>query len=307
MNAPRRSEPQAAARPCPVGAKWDPARLPPAPRIGPAGALLAGIRLVLLALLLVGGLGVLLLLRLPEMALFAPHRPLTSRLTQAVCRLSLRLFRLRLRIHGIPMAHEGALVANHCSWLDIFVLNAGDRITFISKAEVASWPLAGQLARATGTLFIRRNRAEALAQKKEIERRIANGARLLFFPEGTSTDCLRVLPFKSSLYAAFLESADAADPWIQPVAVIYAPPAGCPPCHYGWWGEMALFPHLLKVLSTWRPGAVELHFLAPLRVRDHESRKALALASERAIRDCHDSVLRRRWPELEAMLGPKRR
>ncbi len=287
---------------CPVPARWDPSILPPPARLGLPGLVLAALRLLAAVALLVIGLAVLLLLRLPERLLLAPRRPLTGRLTQAVCRLALPIFGLRLRISGKPMAHEGALVANHCSWLDIYVLNAADRITFVSKAEVARWPLVGLLARATGTLFIRRARAEALAQKAQIEKRLASGQRLLFFPEGTSTDCLRILPFKSSLYEAFLTKAQSADPWLQPVCVVYRPPPGCPPCFYGWWGDMALLPHLLKVLAQPRRGEVEVQFLAPLRVSDHACRKALASASEAAIREAHQRAIVRAWPEIAASL-----
>jgi lyso-ornithine lipid O-acyltransferase len=97
------------------------------------------------------------------------------------------------------MQHKGALVANHASWLDIFTLNACDRIYFVSKSEVAGWPGIGWLARATGTVFINRQGREAQMQKLLFEARLRAGHRLLFFPEGTSTDGQRVLDFKSTL------------------------------------------------------------------------------------------------------------
>ena len=96
------------------------------------------------------------------------------------------------------------VVANHASWLDIFALNAPQRIYFVSKDEVRDWPGIGWLARATGTVFIARKSREAGVQARLFETRMAAGHRLLFFPEGTSTDGRRVLPFKTTLFAAFL-------------------------------------------------------------------------------------------------------
>ena len=90
-----------------------------------------------------------------------------------------------------------------------------------AHTEVANWPGIGWLARATGTVFIQRNALQARKQKVVFTERLQVGHKLLFFPEGTSTDSLRVLPFKSSLFAAFFEMNVPQDLFIQPVTVIY--------------------------------------------------------------------------------------
>lgn len=145
---------------------------------------------------------------------------------------------------------SGALVANHASWLDIFVLNALSRIYFVSKAEVAGWPAIGWLARATGTLFIERDPKQARAQAQQMEDRLRAGHRLLFFPEGTSTDGLRVLPFKPTLFAAFFGQNQPPGLQVQPVSVSYHAPAGAPARLYAWWGDMDFGSHLLTVLAA---------------------------------------------------------
>lgn len=238
-----------------------------------------------LGALIFGGLVILLALRVIERPFFGLRRPVTPFLTQAVCRASLRLLGLRLRVHGQPMRDRGALVANHSSWLDIFVLNAADRVYFVSKSEVAGWPGIGWLARATGTVFIRRNRQDAARQKLLFEARLRAGHRLCFFPEGTSSDGQRVLGFKSTLFEAFFAPELRDFLHIQPVSVIYHAPEGCDPCLYGWWGEMAFGPHLLAVLAQPARGRVELEFHAPLRVADLPDRKRVAQAAEIAVRD----------------------
>jgi 1-acyl-sn-glycerol-3-phosphate acyltransferase len=185
------------------------------------------------------------------------------------------------------MHHRGAVVANHASWLDIFVLNACDRVYFVSKSEVASWPLIGWLARATGTVFIARNAAEAKVQKHVFEDRLQSGHRLLFFPEGTSTDSLRVLPFKSTLFAAFFAD-DMKDVMnIQPVSLRYTAPKGEDARLYGWWANMEFAGHLARILSRPRQGRVEVTYHKPLVVADFADRKALAAACEALIRSGH--------------------
>jgi 1-acyl-sn-glycerol-3-phosphate acyltransferase len=241
-----------------------------------------------LALLVYGGLALLLVVRVAEAPLFGARRPVTPYLTQAVCRVALAILGVRLAVSGRPMDGPGALVANHGSWLDIFVLNAVARVYFVSKSEVAGWPGIGWLARATGTVFITRKGVEARAQQDLFEARLRAGHRLLFFPEGTSTDGMRILPFKSTLFAAFFVQDLSEVLQVQPVSVSYRAPAGADPRFYGWWGDMGFAPHLLALLAAPRAGgsvAVTLH--PPLAIRDFADRKALAARAEEVVRAGH--------------------
>ncbi|CAN0605536.1 unnamed protein product, partial [Ectocarpus sp. 12 AP-2014] len=166
---------------------------PPDPwKITPLGALLVVVRGVVLGVVVFGGLLLLLALRLIEKPVFGADRPWTPHITVAVCRLSLRIIGLSLKVRGQAMRYRGAIVANHSSWMDIFVLNTARPLYFVAKSEVAGWAGIGWLARATGTVFVRRERREANAQKTELETRLLQGHHLLFFPEGTSTDGQRV-------------------------------------------------------------------------------------------------------------------
>jgi len=267
---------------------WNSAAPPdPMPRIGPLGWALGLLRGTALVLLVFGGLVLLLSVRLAERPLCGLRRPVTPYITQSVCRSAFRVLGMGFSTRGALMPGQGAVVANHSSWLDIFALNARKRIYFVSKSEVAGWPGIGALARATGTVFIERKPRHARAQTALLEARLHAGHKLLFFPEGTSTDGLRVLPFKTTLFASFFAEPLRAQMQIQPVAVIYRAPRDAPPRFYGWWGDMAFGPHLLKVLTARRQGAVELHYLDPVRVAAFSDRKALAAALEAEIRRTH--------------------
>ncbi len=240
-----------------------------------------------LAVVTYGALLVFLVVRMVEWPLFGRARPVTPYITQSVCKAAFRILRLPLLVQGQPMHGVGAIVANHSSWLDIFALNAADRVYFVAKSEVAGWPGIGILARATGTEFILRRSTEAKRHQEQFEARLLAGHRLLFFPEGTSTDAIRVLPFKSTLFAAFLTDHLKNDLAIQPVTVVYHAPPGHDARHYGWWGEMDFAPHLLITLAARRQGRVEVIFHAPLRVADFADRKALSAACEAAVRQGH--------------------
>ncbi|MEP2532494.1 lysophospholipid acyltransferase family protein [Shimia sp.] len=248
-------------------------------RVATRGLVLSG--------LVFGGLVVLLLVRLIERPLFGLHRPWTPFITQFVCRNAFRIMGMKFQASGALMKERGAVVANHSSWLDIFALNARKRIYFVSKAEVAKWPGIGWLAKATGTVFINRDPKEARAQKEVFEERLLAGHKLLFFPEGTSTDALRVLPFKPTLFAALFSPALRDVMHVQPVTVMYDAPAGQDQRYYGWWGDMDFGPHLLHVLAAPRQGGVELIYHAPVAVRDFENRKTLATYCETAVRAAH--------------------
>lgn len=259
----------------------------PAWRIGPGGWLRVIWRGGILGVVTYGGLVLLLLLRLVERPLFGMDRPWSPHITQFVCRAAFVILRLRLEVTGAPLDHAGAVVANHSSWLDIFALNAAQRVYFVSKAEVADWPGIGWLARATGTAFIARKGTEAKAQQELFESRLRAGHRLLFFPEGTSTDAIRVLPFKSTLFAAFFTHGLDRILHIQPVTVIYHPPPGEDARFYGWWGDLAFGPHLLKVMAQRRQGRVEVIHHPPVPVDAFPDRKTLCQHCERVIRTSH--------------------
>ncbi|HKL70801.1 lysophospholipid acyltransferase family protein [Salibaculum sp.] len=264
---------------------WHSDDLPESHRIGGSGRVLVGLRGVALGGLVLGGLAVLLLLRLVERPLFGQGRPWTPVVTQVVCRNAFRVMGIGYRTEGRPMTGPGAVVANHSSWLDIFALNAAKRIYFVSKAEVAGWPGIGWLARATGTVFIARDRRAARGQVETFRARLGLGHKLLFFPEGTSTDGRRVLPFKPTLFEAFFDPAYRDTLRVQPVSVIYRAPPETDPRIYGWWGTMDFGPHLLATLAQRPQGRVIVKYHAPLAVADFADRKALAGALERTVRN----------------------
>ncbi len=264
---------------------WNDGHDPEHLKLNTAGWCRAVIRALPLAILVFGGLLVLLLIRMIERPFFGLRRPVTPYITQFVCRGSFAILGIGYAIEGTPMRGAGAVVANHSSWLDIFALNAGKRIYFVSKSEVAGWPGIGWLARATGTVFIKRDRGEATKQITVFKDRLSAGHKLLFFPEGTSTDGRQVLDFKPTLFAAFFDPALADTMKIQPVTLVYRAPQDEDARFYGWWGDMDFAPHLIATLGARRQGSVTVVYHQPVKLTDFDNRKKLAKACETTVRD----------------------
>ena len=252
--------------------------------ITPMGWVRIGLRGVPLAVVVFGCLLLLLATRLIERPVFGLRRPWTPYITQFVCQSAFLILGIGYTRVGTPMRGAGAVVANHSSWLDIFALNAAKRIYFVSKAEVAAWPGIGLLARATGTVFIKRDRKEATSQIEVFRARLVAGHKLLFFPEGTSTDGLQVLPFKPTLFAAFFDSVLAKTMRLQSVTLLYSSPIGGDPRFYGWWGDMGFAPHLLATLAARQQGSVTVIYHPPVQLSDYPNRKVLAKALEDQVR-----------------------
>ena len=205
---------------------------------------------------------------------------------------------LRIRQIGRPLSSGGALLMNHSSWLDIIVIAARSPVYFVAKAEIEGWPLFGWIGKITNTVFIARRRTEAKAQEQLLVRRARDGDLLGLFPEGTSSDGLRVLPFKSSLFSMFFagerdNDADAAGGALlaQPVSIHYAPRKGLPDTFYGWWGKMALFGHIFAVCRL-GSGVVTVQFHEPMNPSDYADRKTLASEAENKVREGLEAAAR---------------
>jgi lyso-ornithine lipid O-acyltransferase len=156
-----------------------------------------------------------------------------------------RIFQLEIQSNGSIPAH-GLLVCNHVSYVDILVLVSLAPAMFVAKREVKSWPIMGMLAQLGGTLFIDRQRRTHVGEiNDDIQAALDDGALVIVFPEGTSSDGRGVLPFKSSL----LEPATQQKHPLTVGRVRYTLPNGGDDEAVPYWGDAVFFTHLLKLLS----------------------------------------------------------
>lgn len=160
-----------------------------------------------------------------------------------------RVLGIRVRIEGEPPAAPFLLVSNHLSYTDVVVFMSQLDARLLSKAEVKSWPLVGFLARFGGTLFIdRANRRDIPRVLDEIESTLEKGRGVVFFPEGTSSAGIEVMPFKASLF----EVAVKGELDIAASAITYSTSPGERPAQWSvcWWGDMEFAPHLMDFLRV---------------------------------------------------------
>lgn len=189
---------------------------------------------------------------------------------------------LKVTIHGEVAKHRPALfVANHCSWLDIVTLGAALPGCFVAKAEIRSWPVFNWVAMLGRTIFVSRSRLGVGRERAELNRRLDAGDNIILFPEGTTSDGARVLPFSP----AFLSLADApAKPCVQPVTVVYDGLDGLPVQYrnratISWYGDMDMVSHYNKI---GRRAAVHATMILdePIAAGTFVNRKELAAALE---------------------------
>jgi 1-acyl-sn-glycerol-3-phosphate acyltransferase len=157
---------------------------------------------------------------------------------------------LKVTIHGKVAEHRPALfIANHCSWLDIVALGAALPGCFVAKSEIIRWPFVNWVAKLGRTVFVSRSRTSVGRERAELNRRLDAGDNIILFPEGTTSDGARVLPFSS----AFLSLADApARPCVQPVTVVYDRLDGLPVQYrnravISWYGDMDMVSHYNRI------------------------------------------------------------
>lgn len=140
-----------------------------------------------------------------------------EKLAQRWHRRLLAILGLRLRVEGMPLREPHLTVANHVSWLDIPVLGAIEPTRFVGKSEIRDWPVAGWLASAAGTFYLRRGKGGAAPLLDRLVPHLRAAGSVTLFPEGTTTDGGEVRPFHARLFQAAVEARCP----VQPVTLQY--------------------------------------------------------------------------------------
>ena len=167
---------------------------------------------------------------------------------------------VKVEQEGEPLHNQAVmLVANHVSWIDIFIINAQRATSFIAKAEIRSWPVVGWLVYQVGTIFIvRGNRQAAVEINKKMAELFEQKVAVGLFPEGTTSEGFDLLPIKYGL----LEGALRAQVPIQPVCLIFKY-KGERSGHVAFVGEQTLVENIWVLLSS-RDVSVTVRFLPPV-------------------------------------------
>ncbi len=164
----------------------------------------------------------------------------------------------RVHLHGERPQTAMLWVSNHVSWTDIPLLGLIAPLSFLSKAEVRDWPLAGWLAHKAGTLFIRRGAGDSSALNAQLGARLQAGHSPLLFPEATTTDGRAVRTFHGRLLSSAIDNQVA----VQPVAIRYRR-KGERDDVAPFIGDDSMGAHLLRLLAC-EVSDVEITLLPPI-------------------------------------------
>jgi 1-acyl-sn-glycerol-3-phosphate acyltransferase len=185
---------------------------------------------------------------------------------------------MRVRVEGRPLGRHVLFLANHLSWLDIMLIAGASGATFVSKEEVARWPVIGWLSSLNKTIFVARTQRGAVRDQAEALRlALARGQPVALFPEGTTEGGAEVLPFRASLLASLFPPRPGVR--VQPVALDY----GSAAAGIAWVGKEGAGDNAKRVLSRKGVAPVRIRFLDPLDPKDFRDRKALSEAARAAI------------------------
>jgi 1-acyl-sn-glycerol-3-phosphate acyltransferase len=237
------------------------------------------------------------------LCLLLPGRPKVA-FARLYWALFCRLLGLRVRVIGEvarrTTTRPVVFVSNHSSWVDVPALGGVLDGCFVTKGQVAGWPVIGTIARLGRSVFVTRHRRTTARELDDMRGRLRAGDNLVLFPEGTSSDGSRVLPFHSS-FLAVAEAAGGPPPLIQPVSIVYDRLGGLPTGRasrpvFAWYGDMDIASHFWR-LGQHKGLRVTVLLHAPLDPARFADRKALSQALWRVVAD-GASTLRQNRPAL---------
>ena len=174
-----------------------------------------------------------------------PNNPVNTRYVQYFCRRLCDVFNIEVQVHGVIPREPALWVSNHISWLDVAVLGSGARIFFLAKAEIEKWPILGNLAKGGGTLFIKRGSGDSIRIREQITEFLKQDIPVLFFPEATTTDGIRVKKVHGRLLGAAIEAQRP----VQICVICYVNQNGELDMVAPFIGEMSFAEHVQRVLE----------------------------------------------------------
>jgi len=193
--------------------------------------------------------------------------------------VSARLCGARVGVKGVPLKRDAFYIANHVSWIDILAISSASGTAFVAKAELATAPVVGTLAKMNRTVFVEReDRLGVADQINRLRAALADNWSVTVFPEGTTTDGRSLLPFKTPM----LKVLEPPPPgvMVQPVLLWYGGDTGY---EIAWIGVENGRDNAVRVLSRRGSFKVMVEFLEPFHPRDYPGRKAIAAESRRRI------------------------
>ncbi|MFP4109123.1 MAG: lysophospholipid acyltransferase family protein [Desulfonatronovibrio sp.] len=216
-----------------------------------------------------------------------------SRNTALFSPILLRIMGISFKVYdytgGKGLTGRSLVVANHVSYLDVFVLAAMRPMLFISSVELSRQLFVGHISRLGGTVFVERRKNRNLREEiNNISSALDHGFTLVLFPEATTSDGSGLLPFKPSLFEAAIKSGAE----VVPVCIRYLKIDGQPISTVNkdrviFHGGVRLIPHIIRLFRHHR---VEVEVSVFDRISTaKKNRKELVRQAHQIISSCYRS------------------
>lgn len=219
-----------------------------------------------------------------------PPRDVLPKYIQTFCRKMTNSFGVQvIQVEPVPQTH-GLWVSNHVSWLDIPVVGSVAPVFFLSKAEIGEWFIFGKLAKAGGTLFIKRGSGDADGVAHQIADFLRGGSSVVFFPEATTTDGRYIKKIHGKLLQASIETGLP----ICPVVIAYVDKNGTLSDDAAYYGKRTMAESLRRVADSQGITAyvLPLEPISPVNKTRGELTKVLQEAMENGLADLHKRTLK---------------
>lgn len=231
-----------------------------------------------------------------------PPREILPKYIQTFCRKMCGSFGVEVvQVEPVPQTH-GLWVSNHVSWLDIPVVGSVSPVFFLSKAEIANWPVIGKLATAAGTMFIQRGSGDAGSISDQIADFLRAGSSVVFFPEATTTNGHKI----KKIYGKLLKAAIDTGLPIQPTVTCYVNAEGNISEDAAYYGKMSMSESVDKILDADKITAyvLPLEAIYPEGKTQRELTDLLQQRMQAGLADLQQRVLKTKpaeavWDEIE--------
>ncbi|HCK64034.1 MAG TPA: 1-acyl-sn-glycerol-3-phosphate acyltransferase [Acinetobacter radioresistens] len=219
-----------------------------------------------------------------------PNKVENTRYVQYFCRRLGEVFNVEVRIHGTIPRQPALWVSNHISWLDIAVIGSAARVFFLAKAEIEQWPVLGKLAKAGGTLFIKRGSGDSTRIREQLTDFLKQDIPVLFFPEATTRDGSYI----KRVYGRLLGAALAPHKPVQIALICYVNQQGKLDTIVPFIDDLTFAEHVRRVLEM-PPVTAHLMALPAISVEGHTLESLTAEVQQAMIyglAELHQNVLK---------------
>lgn len=200
------------------------------------------------------------------------------RLTSWASTNALKIMGIKVRVVGQRPSEPCLMVSNHLSYVDILIFSSLFSSVFITSVETQEDPFLGLMSKLGGSHFVeRRTKSRLLEDLKQISHTIEQNFNVTLYPEGTTGDGQKVLPFKNSLFEVAVKNKKT----VQPMCINYLKINNEAVTTRNkdlifYYGDASFGSHFKRLISDLSNAEAEVQFLNPISTQTHTDRKTVS-------------------------------